>query len=792
MSAIKLNEDGYFRGNKGDGWVDMGGDGSYIEWSGVNGGIGGICALEFRYALAKIDNRECDVSVNGVSAGVISFESTGAWTTWGFGNLAATCNAGITNVVRLTALATGGPNIDYLQIVASKVPTLLPTHFPTPHPTIPDTARPTPAPSQEPTEQPTTSQPTVNLVDITPVANVLDPLSVTSSFGCANSPRNAVDGSTAKFTCTKSGAQIAAGFEGRPSHGQMSVVKKLRVYSSNNCDDCDPVSFVLEGRADSSSPWILISSGDLIWQDRGRNERGLPILSSYSTADESKTHSDEVSFANGVAYAEYKLSFPETRTESSEGLQFSEVELPGLLVNGSYAPPPPTPATLSPTASTSNPTVTPTMKMETFSPTSDSPTFTQTAPPVTSSGWTKVHSIVDSTATVTAFGCSPAYGEKNFADGTTKKFQCNLTPELPGVVIKPSHGHQSIVEGIRVYAHNNCPNCDPVKYMIEGRADSNSPWVLIAEGDFDWIDLNTRPANALGLPIMSSYSSRDTNLSGSEGWFSNAAVFLEYKVTFPQTRLIDATLMQFGEIELPGQIHSGLNPAPAVTSAPQTMPPTAGVTPPPTTVVTPAPTAAVTPAPTPGPTPAPQPVPPTSGAIEVATILDTGSTLADFGCSPTRSDTQRAKVVDRTTNKYVCPGINSASLPGFIVSPSHGDQSIVEGIRVYAHNNCPDCDPVKYMIEGRTDSASPWVLIAEGDFDWIDLNTRPSNDLGLPIVSSYSSRDTNLSGSEGWFSNAAVFLEYKVTFPQRRNIDAASLQFGEIELKGKILSTATS
>ena len=96
------------------------------------------------------------------------------------------------------------------------------------------------------------------------------------------------------------------------------------------------------------------------------------------------------------------------------------------------------------------------------------------------------------------------------------------------------------------------------------------------------------------------------------------------------------------------------------------------------------------------------------------------------------------------------------------------------------------------MIEGRADSNSPWVLIAEGDFDWIDLNTRPSNALGLPIMSSYSSRDTNLSGSEGWFSNAAVFLEYKVTFPQRRKIDAASLQFGEIELKGKILSTATS
>lgn len=56
-ATIKLNEDGYFRGNSGDGWVDMGGEGSYIEWSGVDGGIGGSCAVEFRYALGKADSR---------------------------------------------------------------------------------------------------------------------------------------------------------------------------------------------------------------------------------------------------------------------------------------------------------------------------------------------------------------------------------------------------------------------------------------------------------------------------------------------------------------------------------------------------------------------------------------------------------------------------------------------------------------------------------------------------------------------------------------------------------------
>ena len=99
-------------------------------------------------------------------------------------------------------------------------------------------------------------------------------------------------------------------------------------------------------------------------------------------------------------------------------------------------------------------------------------------------------------------------------------------------------------------AQNNCANCDPVKFKIEGRADSSNAWALVAEGDFDWINLGgTTPRNDKGLPIVSSYSSRDMNLSGSEASFSNTAAFLEYKVTFPQTRSETATLMQFGELE---------------------------------------------------------------------------------------------------------------------------------------------------------------------------------------------------------------------------------------------------
>ena len=136
----------------------------------------------------------------------------------------------------------------------------------------------------------------------------------------------------------------------------------------------------------------------------------------------------------------------------SKVLSFAEVELPGLLVNDSYAPPPPTPATNSPTASTDSPSDSPSMKMYTSPPISDSPTVIQTASPITSSGSLQVASVVDSSTNVTVFGCKSSYREWAVVDGTTHKFGCNpADSDLPGIIFTPTHNDQSIVEGIRLY-----------------------------------------------------------------------------------------------------------------------------------------------------------------------------------------------------------------------------------------------------------------------------------------------------------------------------------------------------
>lgn len=103
-----------------DGYVKMSTTpGEYIEWSNVNGGAGGTCTLDFRYALGKAGRRDCDVSVNGFVAGMLTIPWTEGWSNWVTLSLAVPCNAGSSNVVRLIAGSNGGPAIDYLQVTSN-------------------------------------------------------------------------------------------------------------------------------------------------------------------------------------------------------------------------------------------------------------------------------------------------------------------------------------------------------------------------------------------------------------------------------------------------------------------------------------------------------------------------------------------------------------------------------------------------------------------------------------------------------------------------------------------------
>ena len=47
---------------------------------------------------------------------------------------------------------------------------------------------------------------------------------------------------------------------------------------------------------------------------------------------------------------------------------------------------------------------------------------------------------------------------------------------------------------------------------------------------------------------------------------------------------------------------------------------------------------------------------------------------------------------------------------GTIVTPVHGKLSIAKGIRIYSSDGCKSCNPVVYVLEGRTDEQSPYGL----------------------------------------------------------------------------------
>jgi len=90
--------------------------GSYVQWT-VNAAQANAATLATRFANGSTTNRPMDITVNGVLVrDELAFNPTGAWTTWQTATTTVPLNAG-TNTIRATATtATGGPNVDYLEV----------------------------------------------------------------------------------------------------------------------------------------------------------------------------------------------------------------------------------------------------------------------------------------------------------------------------------------------------------------------------------------------------------------------------------------------------------------------------------------------------------------------------------------------------------------------------------------------------------------------------------------------------------------------------------------------------
>jgi hypothetical protein len=93
--------------------------GAYAQFT-VNAATAGAKTLGVRFANGASSGaaRPANLTVNGSTVATVSFESTGAWTTWLTKNLSVSLNAG-TNTIRLDpTTATGLPNVDHLDVSA--------------------------------------------------------------------------------------------------------------------------------------------------------------------------------------------------------------------------------------------------------------------------------------------------------------------------------------------------------------------------------------------------------------------------------------------------------------------------------------------------------------------------------------------------------------------------------------------------------------------------------------------------------------------------------------------------
>ncbi len=140
-----------------------------------------------------------------------------------------------------------------------------------------------------------------------------------------------MDPTTEKYTCKQIHTE-PTGLVMAPAHGKQSIAKAMRLYTANNCANCDCVEYKLEGRVDSASSWQEIGSGD-VSTPIGRNARGLDIVSTFESGDDSLSYAAVDFPSSSVAYLDYKFTCISTRAKNSSKFMLGSLELVGYLLN---------------------------------------------------------------------------------------------------------------------------------------------------------------------------------------------------------------------------------------------------------------------------------------------------------------------------------------------------------------------------------------------------------------------------------------------------------------------------
>ncbi len=96
--------------------------GSSVQWT-VNAAQAGAGRLTIRYANGSTANRPMDIAVNGtVVVPGQAFNPTANWDTWASATITAPLNAGANTIKATATTASGGPNVDFLEVTVAPPP----------------------------------------------------------------------------------------------------------------------------------------------------------------------------------------------------------------------------------------------------------------------------------------------------------------------------------------------------------------------------------------------------------------------------------------------------------------------------------------------------------------------------------------------------------------------------------------------------------------------------------------------------------------------------------------------
>jgi rhamnogalacturonan endolyase len=110
-TVIESNNAGF----NGTGFANFPLTGGSLQWNNVDGNGGGTKALRIRYANGNAAARTGQLVINGVTTS-ITFQPTGAWTTWTTHTVNVTLNNNTTNTIRLQSNGGDLGNIDEITV----------------------------------------------------------------------------------------------------------------------------------------------------------------------------------------------------------------------------------------------------------------------------------------------------------------------------------------------------------------------------------------------------------------------------------------------------------------------------------------------------------------------------------------------------------------------------------------------------------------------------------------------------------------------------------------------------